>query len=367
MSATSWSRSRSAATPRRRASQTRLLTRLRGGESFVALARAVSDDLANKDQGGDLGWVRRGATVPAFERAAFALTKTQPLSSLVRTQFGYHLIQLVERREGKVPPLEDVRVSIGQTLAAQYGDTLARLGAERILREAKDYDDLLAKAERASSEASSSAGTRARRSTAQPRSTCCAPMPRTPHRRRCSRASTSGGQGYVVAALDTVPPPRPLSFEESQDRALQEKQRERGIVAARARADRIESDLKPGVPWEQAIETAGGEAETQPMPRGVGLPTLGVIQGSTGSSMGRARGTIAVGGWRRLATPRGDLCVQLLVQHAAPAAHDWRRCAPPRGRPQPPHVRLHRAPALARRGHRAARGPGRALPPPPRR
>ena len=302
---------------------TRLLTRVRGGESFAQLARAASDDLANKDQGGDLGWVRRGATVPAFERAAFALTKAQPLSNLVRTQFGYHLIQLVDRREGKVPPFEDLRVSIGQTLAAQYGDTLARLAAERLLRESTSYDELLTKADQRK------LGSQLLRwYEGQPLNGPAtidelrADAPNVAPKGMFPRLYKFVRQGYIVAALDTVLTPRALSFEESQDRALQEKQRERGVAAAKARADRIERDLKAGLSWEQAIETAGGETETQLMPRGVGLPTLGTIEGLDAILYGPGADTLAVGGWRRLTTPRGDLFVQLLERTVPASATD---------------------------------------------
>ena len=264
--------------------------------------------------------MRRGATVPAFERAAFALTKEQPLSNLVRTQFGYHLIQLVDRRDGKVPPYEDVRVSIGQTLAAQYGDTLARKAAEHLVSEATGLDDLLARADQRKlgsqlvrwyeGQALNGPATIDELRADAPN---VAPKKMFPRYYRFNR------QGYVVAALDTVLAPRPLSFEESQDRAMQEKQRERGLAAAKTRADRIERDLKAGVPWEQAIETAGGETETQPMPRGVGLPTLGTIEGLDPILYGPGSDTLSVGGWRRLTTPRGDLFVQLL-ERSVPAS-----------------------------------------------
>ena len=241
----------------------------------------------------------------------------------MRTQFGYHLIQLVDRRDGKVPPFEDVRVSIGQTLAAQYGDTLARLAAERLRTEAKDYDDLLARAE-----AKKMGSQLIRWYEGQPLNGAAtidelrADAPNVAPKAIFPRIYTMSRQGYYVAALDTPLAPRQLTFEESQDRAMQEKQRERGIAAAKARADRIEKDLKAGVPWEQAIETAGGETETQPMPRGVGLPTLGTIEGLDPILFGPGTDTLAVGAWRRLQTPRGDLFVQLLERTMPEGATD---------------------------------------------
>jgi peptidyl-prolyl cis-trans isomerase D len=283
----------------------------------------VSDDLANKPMGGDLGWVRHGATVPAFERAAFALTKAQPLSNVVRTQFGYHLIQLIDRRDGKVPPLTEVRTAIGQTLATQYADTLARLTAQKLLADSKNYDDLLVKAEarklgtalirwyngQALNGPSTIDELRADAPNVQPKG-------------MFPRVYKYAQQGYIVVALDTVLAPRQLSFEESRDRALQEKQRDRGAAAARARADRIEHDLNAGVPWEKAIETAGGETESGLMPRGVGLPTLGVIEGLDPLLYGPGRDTLAVGGWKRIKTPRGDLFVQLLERTVPQAVND---------------------------------------------
>lgn len=73
--------------------------RLDKGEDFAAIARAESDDKASGVQGGNLGSVTRGAMVPPFEEAAFALKKGQT-SDPVKTQFGYHIIQVLDRTPG---------------------------------------------------------------------------------------------------------------------------------------------------------------------------------------------------------------------------------------------------------------------------
>lgn len=67
-----------------------------GGESFEDLAKVHSDDLSGA-RGGDLGWVHRGDTVPEFERVMDSL-KVGEISQPVRSPFGWHLIQVVERR-----------------------------------------------------------------------------------------------------------------------------------------------------------------------------------------------------------------------------------------------------------------------------
>ncbi|MCU0519144.1 MAG: peptidylprolyl isomerase [Anaerolineae bacterium] len=78
------------------ASATAVFTRLDAGEDWAVLARELSLDTANKDAGGDLGWFPRGVMVPAFEEVAFSL-EPGTISDVVATDFGYHIIQVLEK------------------------------------------------------------------------------------------------------------------------------------------------------------------------------------------------------------------------------------------------------------------------------
>ena len=78
-----------------------LYQRIQGGEDFAALARAHSDDKASALKGGDLGWVTPGDLVPKFEEVMNSLEIGQ-LSQPFRTQFGWHIVQVLERREKDV-------------------------------------------------------------------------------------------------------------------------------------------------------------------------------------------------------------------------------------------------------------------------
>lgn len=88
------------------------------GADFAALARANSDDEGSKAAGGDLGWVARGAMAPAFETALFALKPGQ-VSDPVKTEFGWHVIQLRQVQTGTQQTFEQARDS----LAKEYVET----------------------------------------------------------------------------------------------------------------------------------------------------------------------------------------------------------------------------------------------------
>jgi peptidyl-prolyl cis-trans isomerase C len=93
-----------------------ILARVKAGEDFGKLAREGSDDPGSKDNGGDLSWVSKGQTVPPFEKAAFALQKPNDISPVVESQFGYHVIQLVEKKDAGLVPLAEVKDNIASFL-----------------------------------------------------------------------------------------------------------------------------------------------------------------------------------------------------------------------------------------------------------
>ena len=93
-----------------------LLAQLKKGGDFAQLAAQNSDDPGSKTQGGDLSWFQPGQMVPAFDKAAFALKQPNDLSPVVETRFGYHIIQLIERRESQAVPFEQAKNRIGTML-----------------------------------------------------------------------------------------------------------------------------------------------------------------------------------------------------------------------------------------------------------
>lgn len=88
-----------------------LTAQAKGGADFAELAKKNSKDPGSAVQGGDLGWAQRGMFVGPFEEALFSMTPGE-IRGPIKTQFGYHVIQLQAVEPGKVRPYEEVRAEI---------------------------------------------------------------------------------------------------------------------------------------------------------------------------------------------------------------------------------------------------------------
>ncbi|MEE9360673.1 MAG: peptidylprolyl isomerase, partial [Hyphomicrobium sp.] len=93
-----------------------ILAKIKAGGDFAALAKENSTDTGSKEQGGFLGYFGRGQMVPEFEKAAFTMIKGQ-VSEPVKTNFGWHIIKLEDRRRKPPPSFDDVKETILNSLA----------------------------------------------------------------------------------------------------------------------------------------------------------------------------------------------------------------------------------------------------------
>ncbi len=106
------------------------------GRNFAELAKKYSDDPGSKDQGGELGWIKHGVTVPEFDKTAFSLQPGQ-ISGLVRTKFGYHIIQTEDKQAAHTKPLDEVRSSIVDILTKQKEAQAGQAFAQQLAAEAQ--------------------------------------------------------------------------------------------------------------------------------------------------------------------------------------------------------------------------------------
>ncbi len=305
-----------------RTTAAQLLARLNRGEDFAKLAAAYSEDPGSRANGGDLGFFGHGKMLPEFERAAFALTAAHPLSGLVRTQYGFHILKLVDRHDGNMQAFDEVSAAIGQKLAVAYTDTVARQQAEALLKEMKSAADLerIAAARNLNSQmvnwydglpltgVATIDDVRADAASVKPG----AMFP---------RAYRYATQGFVVVGLDSIQTSRPQPFEQVESRVIEDWRRVARLQAAQSRADRLAHDLGAGMPWDQALETVGGEMSSGLIAPGQGLPTLGTVAGLDSLVFGPGPDTLRTGGWARLASPQGAVFVHLDERTLAPDAN----------------------------------------------
>jgi peptidyl-prolyl cis-trans isomerase C len=98
---------------------------VKGGEKFADVAKKVSEDPGSAPSGGDLGFFTRGRMVPEFDTAAFSL-KTNEVSSIITTQYGYHVLVVTDRKPARTLPFDEVKEELAKFLKQQKGNEVAR-------------------------------------------------------------------------------------------------------------------------------------------------------------------------------------------------------------------------------------------------
>jgi peptidyl-prolyl cis-trans isomerase D len=113
-----------------------LLKQIKAGADFAKLASANSDDPGSKTQGGELGFLQRGQTVPEFDQALFSMQPGQ-ISNLIKTKYGYHIIQVEQKDTAHLKPLSEVRNSIVPVLEQQQVGAAEQNYANQLVAQAK--------------------------------------------------------------------------------------------------------------------------------------------------------------------------------------------------------------------------------------
>jgi peptidyl-prolyl cis-trans isomerase D len=114
-----------------------LLKQVKGGANFEELAKKYSEDPGSAKEGGSLGWINRGQTVPEFEKSAFSLPKGQ-MSDVVKSSFGFHIIRVDDKHDAQTKSLEEVKGDIEPIVKHQMAQQAAQKKADALLKMAKD-------------------------------------------------------------------------------------------------------------------------------------------------------------------------------------------------------------------------------------
>lgn len=121
---------------------TELQSKLNEGGNFAELAKVHSDDSGSAENGGDLGFAEKGAFVPEFDDALFALNEGE-ISDVVETEFGYHLIRLEEMRTPEMPAFEQVRERLSSELRFRKAEEEFVATAEELQNDSFSAGDLI--------------------------------------------------------------------------------------------------------------------------------------------------------------------------------------------------------------------------------
>ncbi|MCY3756227.1 MAG: peptidyl-prolyl cis-trans isomerase [Acidobacteria bacterium] len=252
----------------------RVLEEAKAGKDFAQLARRHSED-GSAANGGDLGFFGRGRMVPEFERAAFGLAKGE-ISDLVTTQFGLHIVKVLEKQAARTQAFEEVKGLIESSLTSEKAEAEARDRADKAFRQTRNersFEDI-AKELNLETETSpffspgaaipgiGNAPDLSTRVFSMTEGDISAPQ-RVPN-------------GFVLARLVQVKPSEVPEFEEVRGRVEQDVVTSKSNAAAQSKAEDLVKKVKAGRKLSSAARRARIEVKlSDPFSRNGSIPDLG--------------------------------------------------------------------------------------------
>ncbi len=239
-----------------------VLNKAKHGANFADLAKQYSED-TTKDNGGDLGWIVRGQTVPEFEAAAFSLPKGS-ISDLVKTQYGFHIIKVIDREMARTQTLDEVKASIDNQLqqdkAEQLGENISSQIADEIRRAGRiPIADLAKKFNMTTGEAKL-----VEQNQPLPELGTAPGLMDTIFHERVGddSAPIHTDIGYVVLSVKDIQATHPATLAEVHDRVASDYRHEKAVELAKSRADELAKRAKAGENFASVAKSLGLEVKT---------------------------------------------------------------------------------------------------------
>jgi peptidyl-prolyl cis-trans isomerase D len=270
-----------------------LLKQARGGADFAELARKNSEDEASAKNGGDLDYFGKGRMVPEFDAAVFSMQPGQ-ISDLVKTQYGYHIIKLVDKKPATTRPLAEVRQQLTDQLAYQRAQSQAADLAQKLEGQIKKPADLDTQA-KANGLVVQESGFFARDEPILG----LGPAPEASSRAFEMKPNDVAGplrasRGFVFETLVAKQDPRDAKLDEVKDRVRDELVKQKARDAAKAKATELAAKLKTASDFEKAAKAAGTEAKTTDLiAQDAPIPDLGNAPAVTEAAFKLPQGAVS--------------------------------------------------------------------------
>ncbi len=256
-----------------------VLKQVKAGGNFADLAKKYSDDPGSAKEGGSLGWIGKGRTVPEFEKAAFSLPKGGT-SDLVKSSYGYHIIRVDDKQDAHLKPLDEVKAQIEPILKQQKSAQAAQ----------READQLLAAARTSSVEKAAAAKGLQVVSTDFVTSKDTLPgIGADQQFMNAAFGQTANAppdlaqlhSGFAVYQVTALKPPATPTFEEARSRVEQEFKNERAAQLLSQKTQELSDRAKADHDLKKAAKEAGAEFKTSDFVAPDGqVPDIGSMTGS---------------------------------------------------------------------------------------
>jgi peptidyl-prolyl cis-trans isomerase D len=256
-----------------------VLKQVKAGGNFAELAKKYSDDSGSAKNGGSLGFIGKGRTVPEFEKAAFSLPKGGT-SDLVQSSYGFHIIHVDDKQDAHVKSLDDVKAQIEPLIKQQKAAQASQHEVEQLLNHARNTGLEKAAALKGLQVIStdfvdSKAALPGIGNDPQFMSTVFAQNQNAPP----EQAQTH--QGYAIYQVTAIKPPSTPTFGEIRGRVEQEFKNERATQLLAQKARELSDRAKANHDLKKAAKELGAEYKTSDfvLPDGQ-VPDVGSMTGS---------------------------------------------------------------------------------------
>jgi len=242
-----------------------ILNQAKKGSNFEDLAKKYSEDPGTKDKGGDLGWIIQGQTVAEFEKAAFTLPKGS-ISDLVKTQYGFHILKIIDKESAHTKPLDELKDDIRTQLLLKEAD-----------RQSADIADKLSQAIRQSNKVSlDDLAKQYHLSVGETRPVAATDALLELGSSQEVKVSDSifrlkqgdlslplhTDRGYLILSIKQILSAHQGSLDEVRDKVTADLKQEKATAEARAKADELTKRVKAGEKFDAAAKALGLDPKT---------------------------------------------------------------------------------------------------------